>query len=164
MLLLLIRHAHAGDSDPSQWPDDRERPLTDKGRKIHRRMSRLLGKLGLRPTHVLTSPWLRAAQTAQILAETLELENPPVPCDALATDPELSRLADSAGDPGQDAVVAMVGHSPWMEELAGILLGGAATAVRIDFPKSGVMGIDLDQVAAGAGELRWFLRPKIAEV
>ena len=34
MLLLLVRHAHAGDRDPNQWPDDRDRPLTDKGRKL----------------------------------------------------------------------------------------------------------------------------------
>jgi phosphohistidine phosphatase len=163
MLLLLIRHAHAGDRDPAKWPDDRDRPLTDKGRKMHARVSRLLGKLGLSPTHVLTSPWARAAQTAQILVDTLELEHPPVPCEALATDPDLSRVADFVGDPGPDAVVAMVGHSPWMEELAAILLGGKATSLRIDFPKSGVMGIDLEQVAAGAGELRWFLRPRIAE-
>ncbi len=53
--------------------------------------------------------------------------------------------------PGPEAIVAMVGHSPWMEELAAILLGGSARCTRIDFPKSGVMGIDLDQVAAGAG-------------
>lgn len=163
MLLLLIRHAHAGDSDPAEWPDDRDRPLTDRGRKTHRRVSRLLDKLGLRPTHVLASPWLRAAQTAQILVDTMGLEHPPVPCEALAADPDLSRLADYAGDPGSDGVVAMVGHSPWMEELAAVLLCGSAAHLRIDFPKSGVMAIDLAQVAEGAGELRWFLRPKAAE-
>src|SRR6266508_2535013 len=100
MLLLLNRPAHAGTSDPAQWPDDRDRPLTDKGRKTQRRMSRLLGELGFTPSLVLASPWVRAAQTAQILVETLELPNAPVPCDALATDPDLSRLADFTGDPG----------------------------------------------------------------
>ena len=35
MLLLLVRHADAGDRDPAQWPDDTLRPLTDKGRKVH---------------------------------------------------------------------------------------------------------------------------------
>ena len=163
MLLLLIRHAHAGDRDPAKWPDDRDRPLTDKGRKTQVRVSRLLGTLGLSPTRVVTSPWARAAQTAQILVETLRLEHPPMPREALATDPDVSRLADLAGDPGPGTIVAMVGHSPWMEELAAILLGGKATSLRIDFPKSGVMGIDLEQVAPGAGELRWFLRPKITE-
>jgi phosphohistidine phosphatase len=163
MLLLLIRHANAGDRDSNRWPDDRDRPLTDKGRKTHRRMSRLLAKLDLVPSQVLTSPWARAAETAAIVTETLGLPQP-VPCDALATDPDLSQLADCTGDPGGDGIVAMVGHSPWMEELAALLLGGNASSLKIDFPKSGVMGIDLAQVAQGAGELRFFLRPGMAKI
>lgn len=163
MLLLLIRHANAGDRDANRWPDDRDRPLTEKGIKTHRRVSRLLGKLDLTPTLVLTSPWARAAQTAAIVVETLGLPQPPVPCDALATDPDLSQLAEFTGDPGSDSIVALVGHSPWMEELAGLLLGGSTTALRMDFPKSGVMGIDLEQVAQSAGELQFFLRPKMAK-
>jgi phosphohistidine phosphatase len=162
MLILLIRHAHAGERDPNRWPDDRDRPLTDRGRKTQRKVSRMLGRLDLVPTLVLTSPWIRAAQTASILAETLDLQRAPVPCEALANDPDLSRLADCTGDAGPDAIVAMVGHSPWMEELAAQLLCGDRTSLRIDFPKSGVMGIDLERLVAGAGELRWLLRPKAA--
>ena len=163
MLLLLVRHATADDRDPSRWPDDRDRPLTDKGRKTQRRVSRLLGRLDYTPSLVLTSPWLRAAQTAQILVETLELENPPVPCDALASDPDAIRLAECVGEQGPNAIVALVGHSPWMEELSALLLGGSISALRIAFPKSGVMGIDLERLEPGAGELRFFLRPGMAE-
>jgi phosphohistidine phosphatase len=163
MRLLLIRHANAGDHDPSQWPDDRDRPLTDKGRKTHRRVSRLLGKLDLVPGLVLTSPWIRAAQTAAIVVETLALPDPPVPCDALATEPDVTRLAEFTSGAAPDATVAMVGHSPWMEELAAMLLGGSSTAVDIDFPKSGVLGIELDQMEEGAGQLLFFIRPKMAK-
>src|SRR5215211_4559183 len=99
MLLLLIRHAHAGDRDPERWPDDRDRPLTDKGRKTHRKVSRALGELDLTPTAVLTSPWARAAGTAGILASELTLTAPPVPVSALAAAPDLSRLADNIGKP-----------------------------------------------------------------
>src|SRR5262249_12910990 len=155
--------ANAGDHDPNQWPDDRDRPLTDKGRKTHRRVSRLLGKLDLVPGLVLTSPWVRAAQTAAIVSETLALTEPPVPCDALATEPDLARVAACVPDSASDSTVAMVGHSPWMEELASMLLGGSASAVGIDFPKSGVMGIELDQLAQGAGQLQLFIRPKMAK-
>jgi phosphohistidine phosphatase SixA len=49
-----------------------------------------------------------------------------------------------------------------MEDLAAVLLGGATTSIRIAFPKSGVMGIELDRLEPGAGELRFFLRPKMA--
>ena len=160
MLLLLIRHAHAGERDPDRWPDDRDRPLTDKGRKIQRKMSRALGKLDLVPMMVLASPWARAAETADILVRELGL-SPAIPCEPLAASPDFSRLGDDIGEPGSGAIVALVGHSPWMEELASLLLADSAAGLRIDFPKSGVMGIDLAQPAPGAGELRFFLRPKM---
>ena len=161
MLLLLIRHAHAGDRDTDRWPDDRDRPLTDKGRKTQRRVSRALGKLELTPTAVLTSPLARAAETAGILAEELALSQPPIPSEALAAAPDLARIAADIGAAGPDAIVALVGHSPWMEELAALLLAASGSGLRIDFPKSGVMGIDLEQPARGVGELRFFLRPKM---
>ena len=155
MLLLLIRHANAGDRDPERWPDDRDRPLTDKGRKTQRDVSRFLLKRDFVPTLVLASPWSRAAETAEILVRELNLSEPPVPCDALA------RLGEHIGEPGPDAIVALVGHSPWMEDLASLLLTGKAEGVRIDYPKSGVMGIDVEKPEAGTGELRFFLRPKM---
>ncbi len=161
MLLLLVRHANAGDRDPERWPDDRDRPLTDKGRKTQRDVSRFLLKRDFVPTLVLTSPWARAAETAEILVRELLLSKPPVPCDALANNPDLARLSEDIGEQGPDAIVALVGHSPWMEELASLLLTGTAAGVRIDYPKSGVMGIDVEKVSAGTGELRFLLRPKM---
>ena len=161
MLLLLLRHANADVRDPERWPDDRDRPLTDKGRKTQRDVSRFLRKRDFVPTLVLASPWARAAETAEILVRELQLPNPPVPCDALADDPDLARLAEDIGQPGPAAIVALVGHSPWIEELAGLLLTGTVAGMRIDYPKSGVMGIDVEKPEAGTGELRFFLRPKM---
>jgi phosphohistidine phosphatase len=162
MLLLLVRHANAGARDPAQWPDDRDRPLTDKGRKVQADVSRFLRKHDLAPSLVLTSPWTRAMQTAEILVEVVRVGQPPVPCEPLADDPDLIGLQDFVGNQPPGAIVAMVGHSPWIEELASILLGGSSTGIRIDFPKSGVMGIQLDRLEPGAGELRFFVRPKLA--
>jgi phosphohistidine phosphatase len=161
MLLLLVRHADAGDRDAAQWPDDRDRPLTDRGRKVQRRVSRALGERKLVPTFVLTSPWARAAQTADVLVTELGIGRPPVPTDALAASPDLIRLADDIGEPGTDGIVALVGHSPWMEELAALLLAGSTAGLRVDYPKSGVMGIELERPEPGAGALRFFLRPKM---
>ncbi len=161
MLLLLIRHAHAGDRDPTQWPDDRDRPLTDKGRKVQRDVSRFLRKRDLVPALVLTSPWARAAETAAILARELALPDPPVASAALADAPNLARLAEDIGRPGDGAIVALVGHSPWLEELAGLLLTGSGSGLGVDYPKSGVMGIEADRPAPRAGALKFFLRPKL---
>ena len=159
MLLLLNRHAHAGARDPAQWPDDHDRPLTEKGRKVQRDVARFLRKHDLTPHLVLTSPWARAVQTAEILVEVARVGAPPVPCEPLAAEPDLIRLQDFVGNQPGKAIVAMVGHSPWMEGLASLLLVGARADIRIDFPKSGVMGIQLERLEPGAGELRLFLRP-----
>jgi broad specificity phosphatase PhoE len=69
MHLLLIRHAQAAEQDAERYPDDVLRPLLPRGRKIHRRMSRRLVKLGLVPARIFSSPWKRAWQTAGITAE-----------------------------------------------------------------------------------------------
>jgi phosphohistidine phosphatase len=163
MLLLLIRHANAGDRDPARWPDDRDRPLTEKGRKIQSDVSRFLRKRDLSPSLVLTSPWVRAMQSAEILVEVARVGQPPVPCEPLAQQPDLIRLQDFAGSQPAKSIVGMVGHSPWMEDLASLLLDGGTTGIRIDFPKSGVLAIQLERLEPAAGELRFFLRPKMAE-
>jgi phosphohistidine phosphatase SixA len=81
---------------------------------------------------------------------------------ALASDPELGALDAALGPPrGEKSVVALVGHSPWMEELVGLLLTGAAHGLAVDFPKSGVMAIQADRIGPRAGTLRFFLRPKM---
>jgi len=162
MLLLLIRHAAAAERDSTLWPDDSQRPLTDKGRKVQAKVARFLSKNDLTPTVVITSPWVRALQTAEITVEGAGAKTPPVQCDALADDPDLARLNECVGRQPPEAIVALVGHSPWMEELAAILIGGSASSMSIDFPKSGLMGLKVgDQLAPGEAELRFFIRPKL---
>src|SRR5688572_26587810 len=67
MLVLLVRHAQAAEQDAEAFPDDTERPLVPKGRRVQRQMSRSLVKKGLTPNRVYSSPWTRAWQTARIL-------------------------------------------------------------------------------------------------
>jgi phosphohistidine phosphatase len=160
MLLLLVRHADAGDRDPVQWPDDALRPLTEKGRKVHAKVTKTLREAGVVPELVLTSPLLRAAQTAEVMTQGLGLA-PAVPCPPLAADPDLKALDAVVGARKGKAVVALVGHSPWIEELAAMLLTGGAKGLAVDFPKSGVLCVEADRVAAGVGMLRFFLRPKM---
>jgi len=161
MQLLLIRHADAGERDPALWPDDTLRPLSEKGRKRHRRVARRLRRRGLVPTLLLSSPWLRAWQTAVI---TTELTKAPAPLanPALAEDPDLARFAAAIGPQPPEAVIGLVGHEPWLGELASLLLTGDAHRVAIDLPKSGVLGLAAEEVAPGAARLTFMWRPKRA--
>ncbi len=160
MLLLLVRHARAGDQDPDRWPDDRLRPLTNVGREIHAQLSRALARLECAPDAVLTSPWVRAVQTAELMVEEMEIEREAIRCEALATDVDIAAIAGQVASLGNAQTVALVGHEPWLGQLASTLLTRVPDAMTIDFPKSGVMGLDVTDLAPGSACLRFFLRPR----
>lgn len=163
MLLLLVRHAQAGERDAERWPDDSLRPLTNPGRAAQARVSRALRRLDAAPDLIVTSPWVRALQTAEIMADEMGVDADPVECVALTVEPSLPTIAQCLPDLEPDATVAFVGHSPYIEDLASLLLSGAPARTAVDFPKSGVMGIESERLEAGAGTLRFFLRPKQME-
>ena len=162
MLVLIVRHAQAGEHDETKYPDDTLRPLTRKGREIHGEMSRLLRKRKIVPGAIYSSPWKRAMQTAQVMAREFGGKGlKPKPIASLADPPDLDAIRrDLAGLEGLETV-ALVGHEPWLSGLASLLLTGEPHRVSIDFPKSGVIGIEADAIEAGAGMLRFFLRPKL---
>lgn len=159
MQLLIVRHADAGDRDPARWPDDTQRPLSPRGRKRHRRVARRLRRRGLIPSLLLSSPWVRAWETAELSAEVIGCPAP-VATDALVDSPDLARLAAAIGAADPDAIVALVGHEPWTGELASLLLTGDPHRLAIDFPKSGVMGLEVGELAEGGAVLEFFVRPK----
>jgi phosphohistidine phosphatase len=160
MLLLLVRHAQAAEQDDARYPDDTLRPLVPRGRRAQRRMTRQLVKRDLVPGRILASPWKRAWQSARILQREAGLpRSARVPCEALAEPPDLARLAEAVGEAGPEEIIALVGHEPWMSQLAALLLTGRGDSPRIGFAKSAVMAIETDAVAPGAGTLVAFLVP-----
>jgi phosphohistidine phosphatase len=161
MLLLLIRHGDAGSRDETKWPDDTERPLTKQGDRQTAKMAKRLRRRGYIPTVLLSSPWVRAWQTAEVVAQEFEDEGLiPEACEPLATMPRVDRFGEAIGTPGEKAIVALVGHEPWLGELASRLLTSSTSRLQIDFPKSGVIGVELEAVEGGAGKLMFFWRPK----
>ena len=158
MRLLLIRHAEAGEKDPARWPDDRDRPITDEGRAIHARASETLRARGWTPDVLLTSPWTRARQSAEITAERLGLPRL-FESEGLAMPPNLARIQEAVGARPARATVALVGHSPFLDQLAAQLLGGRSAKLRFEWAKSGAMVLDADRIAAGSAALVAFLPP-----
>ncbi|HEV8196655.1 MAG TPA: histidine phosphatase family protein [Gemmatimonadales bacterium] len=160
MLILLIRHAIAAEQDPKKYPDDTLRPLLAKGRRIQARMSQRLRKEGLAPDRVFSSRWKRAWQTARIVVDETGIgKTKRFGSPALAEPPDLSVLAAEIGPVSGTERIALVGHEPWMGSLASLLLAGSAGALTVDFPKSGIMGIEAALIEAGVGQLQFFWRP-----
>lgn len=159
MLLLLIRHADAGLPAAARWPDDNDRPLTKFGREAQRRVSERLRDAGFTVDAVLTSPALRARQTANIVSAVLQAPTP-VPCDGLLMKPTLARLKKCLREHRGAHAVAVVGHSGWLEPVASLLLTGAPS-MHIDFPKSAALCIRVPDIKPAAAALVAFLRPAI---
>ena len=140
MRLLVIRHADAGEADPRRYPDDRDRPLTDHGRRVHRAVATALARMDLRPTRLYTSPLLRALETAAITSEVLGGPAPEL-LDALSDHFSMAHVLEVLAQQPDDALVACVGHEPSLSGFAALLLHPQG-AVRIAMPKSGVIGFE----------------------
>jgi len=160
MLFLLIRHAQAAAQSETSYPDDTLRPLVPKGRKAQRRICRELRKRKVAPSRVFSSPWKRAWQTARIVVDAAGLpKQARIACQGLAMPPDLPGLAAELGELSPEQTIALVGHEPWMSELAALLLTGERGTPRIDFAKSGILGIEVERLTPGGGTLVFFLRP-----
>ena len=150
--LHLLRHAHAGD--PSKWDGpDEERPLSARGARQAERLGSLLASAGFGTDAIVTSPRLRAEQTARILGEALRVD---VRLDdRLASGFDLDGLATLLDDLGRPASPVLVGHDPDFSELLGELVG-----VPLALRKGALARVDVaTPVEAGAGVLRWLIPP-----
>ncbi len=159
MRIVLFRHGPAGTRDPLRWPDDRQRPLTEKGRARTLRAS--LGLVHLEPevSIVFASPLLRSAETAQCLHEAAGDGAVVRMTEALAPGASWRAALALLDDVPDAGTVAFVGHEPDLGKLAGVLLFGAPAAMPMR--KAGGCCLEFAaRAAAGKGRLRWFLPPR----
>lgn len=159
MELLIVRHAIAHQRDPTRWADDRARPLTSPGIKRARRAAAGLRELIAPPERVLTSPLIRAAQTAELLREVAGWP-PPRECPLLAPGGSpAALLALLAGE--RIARAAIVGHQPDLGQLLALCLPGPAEAA-FALRKMGVALVSFTSAPrAGRGTLEWLVAPRL---
>ncbi len=74
MYLIMMRHGIAEDIEAEHIKSDAERKLTRKGQKRVQQVAKMISRLGFEPTHILSSPRVRALETAQVVASTLSLD------------------------------------------------------------------------------------------
>ncbi|TAJ19508.1 MAG: phosphohistidine phosphatase [Planctomycetota bacterium] len=146
MQILLIRHARAQERRAKR--PDAERALTSEGRERLLECRAGLAALEYAPTRILHSPWLRAAQTAALLAaqDANGDASVDVPVDVhagLARAPDAALAAELAAR-GEGSLWC-VGHEPWLSELACVLVGlPAKSAGAIALKKCGVLVLERD--------------------
>lgn len=153
MELYFIRH---GRADRSAWNGgDYERPLTSDGKTRMEKQVRRLVEIGFDLDRLVSSPLTRAVQTAEIIADVLEIKDRLVIDDRLGFGFDVSDVRSLIDEhPGANRI-AFVGHEPSCSSIVGELIGGAAVVCK----KGSVARVDLYSRDRRRGELVWLLQP-----
>ncbi|MCW8829384.1 MAG: histidine phosphatase family protein [Gammaproteobacteria bacterium] len=159
--LLVVRHAIALEREEAaaHGLSDGKRPLTGKGRQRMEQTAAGIRSLCDRPVLILSSPLLRAHQTAEILAA--HYQDPTlVLCDELAPSHPPTRLVRVLQKQQSDGLLVVVGHEPQLSTLVALLLCGQEQAF-ITLKKGGAALLEFTQgVNNGSATLNWLLQPK----
>ena len=155
---LLIRHGIA--VEPEEWKGAEEnRPLTEKGRKRVLRTAAGLAALDCKPTHLLSSPFTRAYDTARLLRAVVCPALKVMTCDELAVGSTPERIVALIRSLPMESILLCVGHEPLLGQAVGLLLCGKSVT---SFPmkKAGAALIHFPGlVKPGQGLLQWWLEP-----
>lgn len=159
MKIYLIRHADAVDAG-ERGVKEAERYLTGRGRTEIRRVAEKLAVLGVGLDGMLTSPLVRAVQTAEIVAAALGFDEPVEACPALEAGRWTRKsIAEALADRSSSGSYALVGHNPDMEQIASALLKASCDAVP--FKKGTVCLIEVKgEPFKDEARFVWMLQPK----
>jgi phosphohistidine phosphatase len=156
MLCYFLRHGPAGDA--ATWEgSDFDRPLTADGKKRIAQEAKTIAGLGLELDVIITSPLVRARQTAEIVAKELDIR------DALHLDERVglgfsaTELAAILHDYATAQHVMLVGHEPSMSATVGELIGGG----DVDFKKGALACVEVAHESPLRGRLMWLASPKL---
>lgn len=160
MDLYLLRHAIAGERGSGGYSSDHERPLTPKGRKKMRRIAEGMLAMDLSFDQIISSPFTRARQTAEIVARVFE-------CEELVT---FSKHLEVGGNPSllvreiqqwysTCESIILVGHEPYLSTFVSRLISGSDD-LRVTMKKGGLCKLSLPSLHySKCATLEWLLTP-----
>jgi phosphohistidine phosphatase len=158
MQLVIFRHGIAQDREDPASPPEAERRLTPKGIRRTRQAARGLRALGVDPSAVLSSPYVRARETADIALDVLGLQGVEVvETEALLPDAppgDLLRVLERL----DSASVLCAGHAPHVDVAIAYLLGAAGPVTELK--KAGAACFDVSPRTSHRGKLLWLLEAK----
>jgi len=162
MNLYFLRHGIATAGDEPGIESDSERPLTPKGVKRMRKAAKGIRRLGIVFDAILTSPLIRARQTAEIVAEELSLESQLQEISGLAPESSVENLLFGLSGFQNREHLLLVGHQPLLGKTAAFLLHGKERSpLDIALKKGSICAIEVDALPpTEPGTLHWLLAPK----
>ncbi len=162
MRIYILRHGLAGEADDPAWAGrDNERPLTEKGERKIRKLAKALRRRELIFEQILSSPYVRARQTAEIVAETLGLAEALGVSEHLQPGADHGKLIDELAESSQLQNVLLVGHEPHLSQLMSLLISGDLQGVALTLKKGGLGKLRVEgEIQAGrCASLEWLLPP-----
>ena len=158
MQIYLLRHGIAEDPKPGH--PDSERPLTAEGRDKLRRVLRRARAADLDPSLILSSPYLRARETAAVAAEVLAYKGEIVRTPALVPEASPFDTWEEIRKREGERAILLASHEPLMSSLAAFLLD--SPALHVDMKKAALVRIDCERFGPKAsGVLKWMLTPGV---
>ena len=156
MKLYFLRHGLAGQR--GEWTgNDFDRPLTEGGKERMAREAATLAKLGLNLDLIITSPLIRAYQTAEIVAQRLNMAAKLIQDERLAPGFGAEQLAQILRAHSDVNTLMLVGHEPDFSETISHLIGGG----RVVCKKGGLACVDMPDPALLTGDLVWLIPPSV---
>ncbi len=161
MNLYLLRHGLAVEPGSQNLARDSHRPLTPKGKRKVWESAQGMVALDLSVDRILSSPYLRARQTAEIVAEVLKARRRLDFSDTLAPGGSRKKLIELLSDLKSPAdEVLLVGHEPYLSELIALLVAGQ-TGLSVVMKKGALCKLSTGSLQAGrCAALEWLLTSK----
>lgn len=158
-VLYLVRHGIA--QSPSLVTRDEDRCITEDGARELAAIGRGLRRLGISPALILSSPLLRAVQTAEILGCELDTGTPARVWGPLAPGHSPERIVDEIAAFENSSSLMLVGHQPTMGELASTLVTGSRGLADFPFSPGAVAAVSVHAIPPREpGSLLWFVDPR----
>ena len=166
MNLYILRHGIAVEPGTPGYENDSERPLIPKGERRLRSAAAAMDKLELSFDLILSSPFLRAKQTAEIVASGLKLKKRLEFFDGLFPGGNPRALIHALNElkPALENVL-LVGHEPYLSRLISLLVSVGADATAIEIKKGGLCKLEVGELRHGqCARLAWLLTPAQMEL
>jgi len=158
MEIYILRHGIAEDQNAG---GDAQRALTEEGRRKLRRVLDRAEKAKVEPSLILSSPYIRARQTAEIAAEVLRYDKKILHTEALLPEGSPQSLWEELRSRRQESAVLVAGHEPMLSSSVAWLLG--YPTLQVEMKKGALARIDVDRFGPKPqGLLRWLLTPRLA--
>jgi len=160
MELYIVRHGIAVDREDPKCPSDPDRFLTEEGTEKAKRVALGVAEVAAVPDLILSSPYLRAVQTAEVFASVFEYPRQKIrKTDLLLPGAEPLQLFRELAKEKELSTVFVFGHAPHLDDLIATAIG---TKHHISsLKKAGVALVELKRLAPPSGELVWLATPKL---